>query len=525
MISKLRPLMALLALAGVLVTLWTLVIDRTTDPEVVTVSEQTWAAEFESAGATTDYLVTFRVSWDAGEPLALDAPSTRGFEGMECRRTDATTLSCRSHAVLASETLTLAIDASNSDGAVTVDGVEVVRQTRQAPFSGRWLTRLFMLALVFVPVIMATHRREHVSQWLLVAFSTTALLALQFWFTVALLSILLISYAVGRWYRASDQRTSRFALVWLAISTLILLFFKNFKAVIFLSFEDHGSLALVLPLGTSYFLIRLLDLQLRWHRGQLEDLTLRRYLVYLLFPGTLVAGPIEMVDTFFKNRADTITAVDLRDGLSRISVGVAKKLVLVDGILAGVLFKSGLWSDVINDPSGDVSNVVTFCIAAYLLAYLDFSAYSDIAIGLSRILGHTIGENFRWPVLAPNLPEFWRRWHMSLSGWAFRNVFFPVIATTRSQSAALVITLLTIGLWHDLSLTWVTWGLYHGVGMAVLAWWRWEWLPQGRFRSALGVIVTNLYVAGGFAFVGIRDYSLAWSVFIRYITAPIAVLI
>jgi alginate O-acetyltransferase complex protein AlgI len=246
--------------------------------------------------------------------------------------------------------------------------------------------------------------------------------------------------------------------------------------------------------------------------------------VYLLFPPTLVAGPIELVDTFFKNRADRITAGDLGDGAMRVTIGVAKKLVLVDGIMIGLLFESGLWSSVVTNPGGDPWDVVRFCIFTYLLAYLDFSAYSDIAIGLARLFGHTIGENFRWPILAPNLAEFWRRWHISLSGWAFRNVFFPVIATTRNHSAALVVTLLTIGLWHDLALTWVTWGLYHGVGMAVLAWWPWNLIKEGRLRTVGGTVLTNLYVAGGFAFVSIRDYSLAWRIFVEFMTAPVSIL-
>jgi D-alanyl-lipoteichoic acid acyltransferase DltB (MBOAT superfamily) len=104
-------------------------------------------------------------------------------------------------------------------------------------------------------------------------------------------------------------------------------------------------------------------------------------------------------------------------------------------------------------------------------------------------------------------------------------VFFPVIATTRNRSAALVITLLTIAMWHDLALTWVTWGLYHGIGMAVLAWWPWNLVMQGRLRTVGDVVLTNLYVAGGFAFVSVRDYSLAWTIFYQFVTAPVQVLL
>lgn len=518
MITKLRPLITLLTLGALMVAVWSVVTDDVAAPEREGVdTDGTWEAEFEGKGAATDYVVRFSVSGVS----TIDEIGDRGFNTVDC---DAA-FSCRGHATLGGDSLRLVIDPSPVGASVDVEGIDTVRQTRQAPFDGRWLNRLFLLALAFVPVIVLTHRRVALSQWLLIGFSVTALAALQFGFTVILLAILLAFFAIGRWYRASEKRSSRFILTWLAVTALILLVLKNFKAIFLVSFEDYGSLALVLPLGTSYFLIRLLDLQLRWHRGQLEDLTLRRYLVYVLFPPTLVAGPIELVDTFFKNRAERITRDDLGDGAMRITVGVAKKLVIVDGILAGLLFESGLWSRVVTDPTGDPWDVVRFCVLSYLVAYLDFSSYSDIAIGLARLFGHTIGENFRWPVLAPDIAEFWRRWHISLSGWAFRNVFFPVIATTRNQSAALIVTLLTIGLWHDLALTWVTWGLYHGIGMAVLAWWPWNLVKEGRLRTIGGTVLTNLYVAGGFAFVSIRDYSLAWTIFFEFVTAPVQVLL
>ncbi|MEZ5245850.1 MAG: MBOAT family O-acyltransferase [Acidimicrobiales bacterium] len=518
MIKKLRPLITLLALGAVMVGIWSVVTDDIAAPETEGIAaDGTWQADFEGKGATTDYVVRFSVDGAS----SVDDLVLRGFNSVDCN--DA--LHCRGHATLAGDALRLVIDPIPAGATIDIEGIDTVRQIRQAPFDGRWLNRLFLLALAFVPIIVLTHRRVALSQWLLIAFSVSALSALQFGFTLMLLGILLGFFAIGRWYRASDKRSSRFILTWLAITALILLILKNFKAIFLVSFEDYGSLALVLPLGTSYFLIRLLDLQLRWHRGQLEDLNLRRYLVYVLFPPTLVAGPIELVDSFFKNRAERITRLDLSDGAMRITVGVAKKLVIVDGILGGLLFESGLWSRVVTDPTGDPWDVVRFCLLAYLLAYLDFSAYSDIAIGLARLFGYTIGENFRWPVLAPDLAEFWRRWHISLSGWAFRNVFFPVIATTRNQSAALIVTLVTIAMWHDLALTWVTWGLYHGIGMAVLAWWPWHLVKEGRLRTIGGTILTNLYVAGGFAFVTIRDYSLAWTVFYEFVTAPIQLLL
>lgn len=527
MIRRLRPMLIMLGVGAVLVVAWTILSAEVAAPVEVRATSTSWDARFVDIGATTDYLVTFSVT-GIDDPEAI---VTTAVDAVHCDPAS-DGLDCDGRVVLADEPVDASIRIEASDGTnggggaeLEVNAVDVARQTRRAPFSGNWLGRLFLLALLFVPVIVATHEREALSQWLLIAFSASALAVLQLGFTLALAAVLIGFYALGRWYRASDKRTSRFVLTWLTSTVLLLVLLKNFKAVFFLPFEDYRGLSLVLPLGTSYFLIRLLDLQLRWHRGQLADLTLRKYLVYVLFPGTLVAGPIELVDSFFANRAERITRVDLTEGLMRIAVGVAKKLIVVDALLAGLLFESGLWEQVLTDPGGDPWAAVQFCVFSYLFAYLDFSSYSDIAIGLSRMFGYTIGENFRWPIGASNLSEFWRRWHISLSGWAFRNVFFPVMASTRSQTSALLVTLLVVGMWHDLALTWVTWGLYHGIGMAVLAWWRWDVIPAGRLRSIGGIVATNAFVAGGFAFVGIRDYGLAWRVFAEFVTAPVQILL
>jgi len=515
--KKYRSLVLLVCTASVLVALWTVVSADVNSPSVVDVSPSTWQATFEDRGASTDYLVRF--SYDrVGDERAV----TRGFVNERCVQ-DQDRVSCRGHVALDSETQVVSIDSGSND-TLDVQSVEAVRQTRRAPFDARWLGRLFVLLLVLSPVFWLIHRWEAASQWLLIGFSVAGLIALQATFAIPLLGLILLFYVVGRWYRQQETRPPRFILSWVLLSVILLLVFKNFKAIFLLPFDQYGSLSLILPLGTSYFLIRLIDLQLRWHRGQLEDLSLRKYLVYLFFPGTIVAGPIEMIDRFFAERYERIGLEEITDGLMRISLGMAKKLILVDLVLAGALFRSGLWADVLLDPTGSPLRAVQFCVLAYLLAYLDFSAYSDIAIGISRLLGYNIVENFNWPILATDLAEFWRRWHISLSGWAFRNIFFPVMVSARSRTLALMATLFVIGLWHGLTLSWVTWGLLHGIGLSVLA-----RIPK-RFNimdhwsgKVAGALATNLYVAAGFAFVSIRDYSLAWKVFLTFISAPVRI--
>ena len=491
-----------LGLAVVLVIVWSITTDAVNQPEVNTTAEG-WSASFSEVGAQRDVLVNFVAS----DPSAV---VDNGFDTVSCEG-----VQCSGVAALSGEQTLRLI------GDVDVTSLDVIRQIRSTPFDGAWIARLFVALLAFVPIYWLLPGRV-AREWLLIGFAVVGLGLLQPVFTLFLLTVLVAFHAIGVRYRESGNRNSAFVLRWIAISALILLFLKNFKAIATLPFDEFGTFALVLPLGTSYFLIRVIDLQLRWHRGQLPDLNLRRYLYYLTFPPTLVAGPIEMVDAFERNRVDRLGSNDITTGLGRIAVGLAKKLIIVDALLGGLLFGSGLWGQVTTDPTGDPWAVVRFLLFTYLFAYLDFSAYSDIAIGVARLFGHTILENFKWPILAPNLAGFWRRWHISLSGWAFRNVFFPVMATSKSRTVALVGTLFLVGLWHDLTASWVTWGLYHGVGLSVLAAWKTEIL-KGRLKWVLGVVTTNLYVAGGFAFVTIRDFELASRIFLEYVLAPLAI--
>jgi alginate O-acetyltransferase complex protein AlgI len=142
----------------------------------------------------------------------------------------------------------------------------------------------------------------------------------------------------------------------------------------------------------------------------------------------------------------------------------------------------------------------------FAYAYLDFAAYSDIAIGSSRLFGIRIIENFNFPFVARNINEFWQRWHMSLSGWCRAYVYMPTIGLTRNPYLAIYATMATIGIWHEGSLTWLCWGLYHATGIVVYGSWarfrrRRKWrLRTGLVPRLVGVGVTMLFVSGSYVF-------------------------
>ena len=168
-----------------------------------------------------------------------------------------------------------------------------------------------------------------------------------------------------------------------------------------------------------------------------------------------------------------------------------------------------------------VSVVWFFLVCSFLYAYLDFSAYSDLAIGTARLFGFRICENFNYPILKPNLSEFWKSWHMSLSAWCRDYVYLPVLAKTRMPRLALYASMMTIGAWHYVNFNWLVWGALHATGLVVLLYWqqyrkrklkflkRYDWSMRGA-----GNVLTVAYVSWVFAFVCLPSPVVSTQTFI-----------
>ena len=292
-------------------------------------------------------------------------------------------------------------------------------------------------------------------------------------------------------------------------------------------FANPGGLALAMPLGISYFVIRVLDTQLRWYRGDLVDVSLREFLAYVLFPATVAAGPIATLPGFRKGWLGPVSLSEIGPPIRRILQGIAKKIVLVQIFLGGMLFgigpvafDPGLMIQVLWDPMGVTSGrILMLPFLMLLYSYLDFSAYSDIAIGFSRLLGVRMVENFNWPILASDLQEYWRRWHMSLSGWCQRNIFMPATLATRNQFVPAYLTMLAVGLWHAFALPWFLWALHHATGLIVLSKWRHRRgrkreLSRGRICAGVGLTLT--FAAAGYSFAFIGDTATALAIYGRF---------
>ena len=277
----------------------------------------------------------------------------------------------------------------------------------------------------------------------------------------------------------------------------------------------------VVPLGLSYLSFKLIHYALETARGNLPPSGLGSYLAWVFLLPTFTAGPIERFDHFLAARPPRLDGALVAEGLTRVAHGLIKKFVLVGIVIESISPGHGMPAQVgrllAELPDRPVPEVWGFCALSFLTMYLDFSAYSDIAIGASLLLGCRIMENFAWPILASDISAFWSRWHMTLTGWCQSYVFMPVLGLTRRLTAAVFAGFLAIGLWHAGTWSWAAWGLYHATGVIVFHAWqsarerRGASGEAGPVRRAAGTLLTLAFVTGSFALLagdeagGLRD--------------------
>jgi alginate O-acetyltransferase complex protein AlgI len=332
----------------------------------------------------------------------------------------------------------------------------------------------------------------------------------------ALFAFTLAFYLLGP-VVARPGRAPRRVLSLLILAALAYLAWFKYVPPILQALEGSFALAhVVIPLGISYYTFKLIHYAIEVARGNIKDRSLGSFFAYILLFPIFTAGPIERYDHFLANRAARLAADDVLAGLARIIHGLIKKFVILELMIAP-LYGSNPDGAALVSHLDRLSTVQVwgFAVLTYITAYLDFSAYSDLAIGSARLFGIRIMENFRWPVLATNIGEFWKRWHMTLAGWCQAYVYMPMIGLTRNPYAAVFATFIAIGLWHSGSLHWIAWGTWHAAGMvAFLAFARIR-RQKGRKPADRGLMrfwgwpLTAAFVAAGFLITALSGQG-AW---------------
>ena len=287
---------------------------------------------------------------------------------------------------------------------------------------------------------------------------------------VLMMCSILLNYGVGRAIEARHElgKSSQLILVLgVALNLSALIYFKYIHFIvenlsqIGIKFSWETS-KITLPIGISFFTFQGISYLIDVYR---RDVVAQRNLINLgmyisMFP-QLIAGPIVRyteISGDILNRK--ITFDDIEKGLSRFMIGFVKKVLIANevGLIADKVFAL---------EGGTVSTPLAWIgIVCYTLQiYYDFSGYSDMAIGLGRMLGFKFNENFMHPYISTSIKEFWRRWHISLSSWFKDYLYIPLGGNRKGPSRTyvnLLIVFFITGLWHGASWNFVVWGLFHG---------------------------------------------------------------
>lgn len=259
---------------------------------------------------------------------------------------------------------------------------------------------------------------------------------------------------------------------------------------------DFSMLSILLPVGISFYTFQQLGYLIDCYRGDAPVCSILDYLAFMVYFPQILQGPIlryeEIVPQFYEKERRRFHAERFGKGLQHFTIGLAKKVLLADTLAKAVNF-------------GYDNYLSLDCISAILLAagymfelYFDFSGYCDMAVGLGKMVGIEIIENFDSPFQSSSVREFWRRWHITLGRFFTRYVYIPLGGSRKGKFRTVLNTLavfLLSGLWHGASWGFVFWGFLHGIGVA------WDSLGILRLpKKWMHQAMTFVYVCLAFVF-------------------------
>lgn len=368
--------------------------------------------------------------------------------------------------------------------------------------------------LFLVPAVVAFHAVAHrpdALRWkcvVLTAFGGAFFVYYGFlhfggWRGSAAVGLFILEVLTSQFYR----RGSRWCIFGVFQATAILIAFKYvpFLRLVWrdVTHSNAGStdgMHSFLPLGISFFTFEFIHFAVEAYRGNIERRPKGTYPAFIFFFPSMVAGPIKRFGEFEPELEKAHFDPDLFSrGISRILAGLAKKQVFADSFAT--------WSNLLNtDEIWSASRTkIAFWLFSYgMRIYLDFSGYSDIAIGSGYLFGIHIPENFDWPYSSSNITEFWRRWHISLGRWIFDYIYVPLGGSRSGKIRTAVNLLLAFGisgLWHGAAYGFLVWGLWHGAMMVAHRSWRsLSSRPTGHLWNIFSVSLTFICVNLGWAF-------------------------
>lgn len=356
------------------------------------------------------------------------------------------------------------------------------------------------------------------------------------WESPALLLVFLCSWFVTGLFsygvlRGATQRVAMFfATSGVVINLSLLAFFKykflviqNISGVTLHAPQNLGEwlVAAPLPIGISFYTFHGISLLVDICRGKTPIFTervpslflhLMQTLLYLVFFPQLIAGPIIKAKDFYPQVAfKSYQQIDFYGAFRILVVGYFLKVVVADNLSEQtfwIAFPYFQWKS-----SGNLL-LLLYGYSAQIFA--DFAGYSLIAIGLAKLLGYKLPDNFNYPYLSSSISEFWRRWHISLSSWLRDYLYIPLGGNKKGEVRTyvhLMIVMFLGGLWHGAAWSFAVWGLWHGIGLVIERPLSntWVFASQHRLLKVFRIFVVFNFVTVGWLFFKLQNFSEAWT--------------
>jgi alginate O-acetyltransferase complex protein AlgI len=411
-----------------------------------------------------------------------------------------------------------------ADDAVTIDSVTFrpvsVLAASATTFAG--LLLFLVLLLLLAPLIVLTRRvSSRLELPILIALSSIWIATTGVMSALAIAAFLAVGYLFVRLELRREGTQNSILFLVIGFVVLVLFYFKAVAPYAATVFGQTSTLAL--PLGLSYFGIRLIDVIFAARARTLMHLTAVEFFAFMLHPSMLAAGPITTISQFRRARIADWSITDYGSGIARCLVGLVKKLS-ADLVLAPLVL-AHTQAVALHPEIANARMVWPMLFGQLLYIYLDFTGYTDLALGTGRALGWQLPENFNWPLVRSNLRRYWQSWHMTLSNWVMRRVYFPAFIESRSTILAAVCAMLTIGVWHQPSFGWTAWAVHHGIGLGVTIKFidfafgeggplvRFASVPIGRITTqVLGWAIAMSWVALGMSYTLFDNYFLSFCV-------------
>lgn len=320
----------------------------------------------------------------------------------------------------------------------------------------------FVVLLTIIYFIDKKNNTSKVRNIVLLIASLLYYLLIDYKYFLLFICITLITYFIGLKVRNNKK------VITLGVTLLVLLltFFK-YNNFFISNVLNNDFIRIIMPVGISFYIFKAISYMVDVYRSKYEcERNFVKVALYLSLFTEVVSGPISRFNDLSK-QFDNNTKLGVKyltEGVQVFVIGLFKKIVVADNISVFV-------NEVYRAPRAYSSLTVLLCIVGYAVyIYMDFSGYSDMAIGCSKMLGYDIKKNFNCPYISKNITEFWKRWHISLSNWIMDYIYIPLGGNRKGKTRQyinLVLTMFIGGLWHGSSYMFAIWGLINGLALAI----------------------------------------------------------